>query len=77
MSTLLFAIGTYSRDNSKGIYIFELDANTGQLRDTGQSAQAENPSFVVFHRTGTFCTRLTKSVRSRVNREAASAPLSG
>lgn len=47
-------IGTYSKENSRGIYVYQLDAATGQLHDTGQGAQAHNPSFVALHPSGRF-----------------------
>lgn len=46
-------IGTYSKANSKGIYVYDLDS-TGQLRDTGQTAQAQNPSFLALHPDGQY-----------------------
>jgi 6-phosphogluconolactonase len=45
-------IGTYSNGGSKGIYVFRLDAASGQLHDTGQAAQAQNPSFLALHPSG-------------------------
>ena len=46
-------IGTYSKANSKGIYVYELD-DAGHLRDTGQTAQAQNPSYLALHPDGQF-----------------------
>jgi 6-phosphogluconolactonase len=38
-------VGTYTREDSEGIYIYDYDALTGDLRAIG-SARADNPSFL-------------------------------
>ncbi|MDQ3815148.1 MAG: lactonase family protein [Armatimonadota bacterium] len=47
-------IGTYSKGGSKGIYVYRMDATTGELTFTGQTAETQNPSFVVVHPTGRY-----------------------
>jgi 6-phosphogluconolactonase len=42
-------IGTYTGDQSKGIYRCELDLATGKLSDPVLAAEAVNPSFVAIH----------------------------
>ena len=57
-------IGTYSKANSKGIYVYELDAASGQLRDTGQTAQAQNPSYLALHPNGQFLYAVSEVAHS-------------
>ncbi|MDF2441411.1 MAG: 6-phosphogluconolactonase [Abditibacteriota bacterium] len=47
-------IGTYSKGGSKGIYVYRLDSTSGRLSDTGQTADAKNPSFVAVHPSGRY-----------------------
>ena len=56
-------IGTYSKANSKGIYVYELDSS-GQLRDTGQTAQAQNPSYLALHPSGQFLYAVSEVAHS-------------
>ncbi len=42
-------IGTYTRENSKGIYVCRLDAATGQVSTPELAAETVNPSFVALH----------------------------
>ena len=42
-------VGTYTGAKSKGIYLFELDAATGQLTPKGLAGEATNPSFLAIH----------------------------
>jgi len=39
-------VGTYTRRSSEGIYVYRLDASTGELRDGRLAAAVEDPSFV-------------------------------
>ena len=39
-------VGTYTRRTSGGIYVFRLDAVTGELRDRRLAAEIEDPSFL-------------------------------
>lgn len=45
----LFYVGTYTGQASKGIYLFELDKNTGKLTDLGVAAETPNPTFLAIH----------------------------
>ncbi len=47
IGSLLVFIGTYTTDGSKGIYVYRLQPDTGELVFTGQTAAETNPSFVV------------------------------
>ncbi|MBI4582149.1 MAG: lactonase family protein [Planctomycetes bacterium] len=42
-------IGTYTRGESKGIYLFEMEAASGELRPAGVAAETKNPSFLAVH----------------------------
>lgn len=42
----LVYIGTYTKGESKGIYIFRLDASTGRLKRVGVAEAGENPSYL-------------------------------
>ena len=44
-------VGTYTGPKSKGIYLFEMDANTGKLVDLGPVAETPNPTFLAIHPT--------------------------
>lgn len=45
-------IGSYTRGASEGIYVSELDLETGELADPRLAAKAVNPSFVAIHPDG-------------------------
>lgn len=48
-------VGTYtSKQTSKGIYAFDLDAASGQLKEIGLAAEAVDPSFLAVHPNGRF-----------------------
>lgn len=53
MSDIIAYIGTYTRDGSKGIYIYKYAAHTGELSPVG-SVESENPSFLAIHPNGRF-----------------------
>ena len=42
-------LGTYTRDNSQGIYVSELDLNSGELSQPALAAETTNPSFLAIH----------------------------
>jgi 6-phosphogluconolactonase len=42
-------IGTYTRQNSKGIYAYRFDANTGKATSIGLVGETSNPSFLAIH----------------------------
>lgn len=47
--TMLVYIGTYTRGESKGIYVARFDPASGALELTGQTAELRNPSFLARH----------------------------
>lgn len=47
-------VGTYSQRGSDGIYVVELDRQTGELRQTGSTKNEHNPSFLALHPTKKF-----------------------
>jgi 6-phosphogluconolactonase len=46
--TLIY-VGTYTGKTSKGIYLFEMDKNTGKLTERGLVAETPNPTFLAIH----------------------------
>jgi 6-phosphogluconolactonase len=53
--TYLAFVGTYTdKTNSKGIYAFEFDAQSGKLTPKGLAAETPDPSWVVIHPSGKF-----------------------
>jgi 6-phosphogluconolactonase len=51
----LVFVGTYtSKTESKGIYAFEFDADTGKLAPKGVAAETQDPSWVVVHPKGKY-----------------------
>jgi len=51
---ILFYVGTYTRENSKGVYLVRLDPRTGQLSEPRLAGEVKNPSFVAIHPNGRF-----------------------
>lgn len=47
-------VGTYTRGESEGIYLLELDPATGSLTSRGLAAATDNPSFLAIHPTGKY-----------------------
>ena len=47
-------VGTTTQGASKGIYLFNLNAETGKLTPQGLAVQTENPSFLAMHPTRPF-----------------------
>src|SRR5260370_5349924 len=45
----LVYVGTYTRQDSKGIYAFRFQPATGKLMPIGLAVETENPSFLVLH----------------------------
>ncbi len=45
----LVYIGTYTRQKSKGIYVYRFDAGSGKLDPIGLAAETANPSFLAVH----------------------------
>ena len=53
--TYLAFVGTYTtKTNSKGIYAFEFDTQSGKLTPRGVAAETRDPSWVVIHPSGKF-----------------------
>ncbi len=53
--SFLAFVGTYtSKTDSKGIYAYEFDAETGKLSLKGVAAETPDPSFVVIHPNGKY-----------------------
>lgn len=46
---LLVYVGTYTRGESEGIYLYRLDTGSGALRPAGVASGVENPSFLAIH----------------------------
>ncbi|HXB68536.1 MAG TPA: lactonase family protein [Candidatus Acidoferrales bacterium] len=46
---LLVYVGTYTRQDSKGIYAYRFQPSTGKLTSIGLVAETENPSFLALH----------------------------
>jgi 6-phosphogluconolactonase len=53
-SGYLVYVGTYTRQQSKGIYAFQFDPAVGKAATVVLAAEAENPSFLAVHPTGQF-----------------------
>jgi 6-phosphogluconolactonase len=41
--------GTYTGENSKGIYVYKFNSETGQLTEAGLAAETPSPSFLAVH----------------------------
>jgi len=50
----LMYVGTYTSKDSKGIYAYRFDADSGQVSSLGLAAETENPSFIVIHPNGRY-----------------------
>ncbi len=60
--TYLAFVGTYTnKTDSKGIYAYELDAETGKLTAKGLAAETRDPSFVAIHPNGKFVYAVNES----------------
>src|SRR5262247_2648117 len=47
-------VGTYTRDNSKGIYAYRFHPADGKLTAIGLAAETTNPSFLAIHPNGRY-----------------------
>lgn len=55
MSDQYFAfVGTYTWDDSEGIYVFEVDGSTGEFTPISTAPAGENPSFLAVHPSGDY-----------------------
>ncbi len=57
----LMYVGTYTRDASKGIYVYKFNAGTGDLTPMGIAAEVANPSFVTIHPNGQYLYAVTET----------------
>lgn len=72
--TVTVYVGTYTAGTeSKGIYRFTLDLDTGQLTPAGEPAAAANPSFLAFHPSGRFLYAVSEVRDFEPNAGAVSA----
>jgi len=46
---MIVYVGTYTRQNSKGIYAWRFDPSTGKLTSIGLVGETSNPSFLAIH----------------------------
>ena len=53
-SEYLVYIGTYTKENSKGIYAYRFHPGDGKLTSLGLAAEITNPSFLAIHPNGRF-----------------------
>ncbi len=60
---MLVYIGTYTRGESKGIYLYRLNPDTGELGPAGEPVAAVNPSFLVLHPNGRTLYAVTEAGR--------------
>jgi 6-phosphogluconolactonase len=64
-------VGTYTRRDSKGIYLFDLDLATGRLANQRLAAESDNPSFLAIDTAGR--TLYAANEISRFNNERSGA----
>lgn len=53
LKDLIFYVGTYTRGESKGIYLYQLNAD-GTFKNLGLAAKSENPSFLAKSSNGKY-----------------------
>ena len=49
LAELLVYVGTYTRGESKGIYVYRMDKSSGALTPVGVTNAGPNPSFLAIH----------------------------
>jgi 6-phosphogluconolactonase len=71
----LFYVGTYTEGgtNSKGIYAYSYDANTGDIASLGVAAETTNPSFVALSPNGRFLYAVNEGSYKGTNSGGVSA----
>lgn len=75
--TYLAFVGTYTtKTNSKGIYAFEFDAQSGKLTAKGVAAETPDPSWVVIHPSGKFAYAANEAGKQSTVTAFAVAPRS-
>jgi len=47
-------VGTYTRDQSKGVYAYRFEPSTGKITPMGLAVETPNPSFLAVHPNGRF-----------------------
>lgn len=71
-------VGTYTnKTDSKGIYAFEFDAQSGKLTAKGVAAETPDPSWVVIHPSGKFAYAANEAGKQSTVTAFAVAPQSG
>jgi len=53
-------VGTYTRQNSKGIYAYRFDTKTGKVTEIGLVGETSNPSFLALHPNRKFLYAVTE-----------------
>lgn len=53
--TIRVYLGTYTRGDSEGVYVCDLDRTAGVLKNLRLAGKAENPAFLTFHPTQPLC----------------------
>lgn len=64
---LFVYIGSYTGENSKGIYAFRLNPDTGKLAPIGLVAETPNPSFLAIHPNRRFLYSVSEAQGGTVN----------
>jgi 6-phosphogluconolactonase len=71
-------VGTYTtKTQSKGIYAFDFDPDTGKLTDKGVAAETPDPSWVVIHPNGKFVYAANEAAKKSTISAFARNPQTG
>ena len=71
-------VGTYTtKTNSKGIYVYRFDAESGKLSAMALAAESMDPSFVAVHPNGKFLYAVNEAGKSSMVSAFALAPKTG
>ena len=65
------AIGTYTSTGSKGIYIYNFNAQTGKTKWISNTDSTTNPSYITFSRDGNFIYAVNETGRENPGRVSA------
>jgi len=57
-------VGTYTKDKSKGIYVYRFNAGDGKLTPLGLAAETPNPSFLALHPNRRFLYAVSEAPNS-------------
>ncbi len=63
-SSVLMYVGPYTRQESKGIYVYRYAAASGELTPIGLAARSVNPSWLLTHPNGRFLYAANESERA-------------